>query len=265
MKNNKVNPFASILPRYVATRRDYYARYAAGFPECYPHNVGNPLDWRKGFALTSYKRFPSANAGWSQDRKQFYTSNPENSGFRKVGSMETLRPNYRENSGWYCDSYQYETATGLVYQLPSRAGCMILVPCIHLSESGEYIFAMDESVTTERVTDEYDLEEIAKDVVMTAHRNAERYAEDAREYDAKDRAEQQIETAREEIASARTMRRKIVAELRYLRHLLPASGEGFATVCESIVMRIDDLKQLSAKAYKRIAELESNYWSAIND
>ena len=91
---------------------------------------------------------------------------------------------------------------------------------------------------------------------MEANSMAERAAEESREADAKDQAEQQIEQAREGIKEARDMVKRVLGARKRLSMSVPE-------VCEDLGRYVSDRLAEIRRARKRIAALEANYWEAI--
>lgn len=145
--------------------------------------------------LQYYKRKYS-DYGFSKDRSIYYNPQSEESGYRwvenvsdglrKVGDAHKIvRLNH---TGWFTDVFQDETVHGEVYQLPARAERTLYVPAVN-DPCNDDCACLDFTSVTD------DKEEAAR----RADQMAERWAEEAREYSAKDQAEQRIEAINEEI------------------------------------------------------------------
>lgn len=81
-------------------------------------------------------------------------------------------------------------------------------------------------------------------------------AEEMREADAKDQAEQQIQEKREEIAQARATLKRVLGDRKRLAMAVPE-------VCEDLASYVSEQLQEIRKARKRIALLEREPWEAV--
>jgi hypothetical protein len=170
--------------------------------------------------------------------------------FRVVGDAHDIckREGSRrvEHSGWYCNSLQDDLAIGFVAQMTAVDGKPRFIAGVRTTDScGEIVWPLE-------VFDDL------LEAVSSADHQAERFAEDAREYEAKDRAEQEIEELREEIRANRTERHELVREMRRLKGAVESS-----IICKALRGRIIQLKEESRKAHKRIAKLDDNFWEAV--
>lgn len=105
---------------------------------------------------------------------------------RRVGdSDEIVR---LRHTGWYMDNYQDETVHGAVYQLPARDGKPQYVPAYDDPYNPNYAVLDFHSITDDK-----------EDAARWADSMAEHCAEEAREYQAKDEAENRINEIAEEI------------------------------------------------------------------
>jgi hypothetical protein len=170
-------------------------------------------------------------------------------GLRVVGAVHDIarREGWRFNhEGWYVDNFRDETTHGIVLQLPSRDGKPLYVPaCSDPWNDG--CCTADFHSTTDTL----------RDAMHAADGMAERYAEDAREDDAKFQAEQQIEDKRSEICDARKLASLLVADLRTAGHTLPPSTRNV------VRSRIRALRSEVERAHERIVKLTENYWEAV--
>lgn len=168
-------------------------------------------------------------------------------GLRVVGASHDILPRGRNShTGWYADNFQDSTVHGVVLQLPARDGKPVYVPAY----SGAW---EDDCLTVDFHSTTDDKEEAAR----WADGMAECFAESARESEAKDQAEQQIEDARIEICGARKLASRLVADLRTAGHTLPPS------VRDVVRSRIHALRCEVKRAHARITDLGDNYWRAV--
>jgi hypothetical protein len=180
-------------------------------------------------------------------------------GMRRVGKVHEIRSdgNYGrpyfdraivDHNGWFTDNYQDETVCGEVYQLPARDGAPLYVPAIE-DKSGSDGALCDFHSTTDDLLQ----------AIYRADRMAERYAESEREYQAKDAAEQRIETIDERIAEIHTQRRALIRELRENC----AKFSGLTAVRDALRARILAFRQESKELAKEREKLRDDYWAAV--
>ena len=161
-------------------------------------------------------------------------------GLRVVDAHEVAKLGH---NGWYCENNQGETFVGVVVQIPARKGVALFLPGYR--EPWTDGIGVDTRCT-------YD---DAVSCAYAADGIAERYAEESREYHAKDQAEQQIEALREGIQASRDKVRAIIAGIRD-SVLAPV-------IC--LQLREDIRREWRAKsrAVRQIAKLEDNPWLAV--
>ena len=124
-------------------------------------------------------------------------------GLRLVGKSHEVtgrRGNY--HTGWYVDSFQSETTCGVVYQLPARNGAPRYVP------------GNTDPCSDAAVLDFHSITDDKEECARWADSMAERYAEESRDAERADRAEQRIAEIAEEIESAYERFREITRELK---------------------------------------------------
>jgi hypothetical protein len=178
----------------------------------------------------------------SPSDRAFYVDNF--GGFRIVGDSGEVNTRQGHN-GWYCDIWQEETVTGVVLQMPARNGEPRYFPAVKWSDrEGVTLYPLDI----------YDNKE---DAARAADHIAERIGEEEREYSLKDRAEQDIEDAREEIKAAREERRALVAEMKQQDR-----NAARPAICAALRKQLADLKRQSRKAWKLIQERTENPYTA---
>lgn len=189
------------------------------------------------------RRYPDAvEYNPASDGKR-WVEHPAN-GLRFVGKVHDL---YRRDDvsarvnhhGWFIDSDQNETVCGVVYQLPARDG------------KPRFIYGVNDPWNDAAWLD-FDYTDDINDAIRWADRMAERYAEDAREADEKDQAEQRVEAIAEEIKDLRTARRELLTEIKQncgkleglaqIRAVLRAAVEGNKAECRTLAKERDELK-----------------------
>jgi len=166
-------------------------------------------------------------------------------------------------TGYYVDGFQNDTTTPAVVQLPGRNGQPQYFPaCSDPWNANCYM--VDFTSGTED----------AHDARQGAHHLAERYAEECRDFCAKDAAEHQIAEAREAITAAREKHSAIVREMQTVRGtrqrdlFLPTSGPTVApvavpSICAALRENLADLRREVRDARERITLLTDNYWEAV--
>lgn len=146
--------------------------------------------------------------------------------------------------GYYVDQFCDETVRGLVVQLPARHG------------RPQYVAAVADPYNKDcALVDFADVTDDKADAARWADGMADRYADDAREFSAKDQAERDIEDAREEIKAAHDRHRELMRGLRVCD--CPTAIGALRT--EARRARSD-----AHNAIKTIRARMDNYWSAVD-
>lgn len=209
------------------------AEYAAKNP-CAKHYC----DWRHWYSK------PVAGHTTSRDDKDpsiMYVDEMDKLELRFTGDAHkiiTLR-----HTGWYADNDQNDLYIGQVYQLPARNGEEQYVPALRHSGYGTGTLFLGE-ITSEK-----------GDAARWADQNAEKAAEESREFDAKYSAEQQIAEARAEI---HRINKEVLPALKDIK------GHKFSVpVCSMI--RAGILEHLADRrnAFNQIKKLEDDFWQAV--
>lgn len=156
------------------------------------------------------------------------------------GRQWTLRVAKLGRDARHCDHFQGESLRGFVFRLPRGRGFL----------AG---WTMGGQMCASVSRDIYDDED---DALRDANWMAEHAAEEMREADAKDQAEQQIQEKREEIAQARATLKRVLGDRKRLAMAVPE-------VCEDLASYVSDQLQEIRKARKRIALLEREPWEAV--
>lgn len=184
-------------------------------------------------------------------------------------------PRAVDHKGWFLDSFEEDTACGLVVRvrIPRRRA---RDERIEADEEGTFSrVRFMEGVRSTWGTDyvsrkSRDLHDTPRDCAVSADEEARAYAEESREADAKYHAEEETKTLRDQIKEDRREIAEIVAERREIkrqavpdlfREAIPAPRAN--ALCRAISARVGDLKESIAKAQKRIEALENNFWFSV--
>jgi hypothetical protein len=229
-----------------ATRR--LAKYRAQAAEWYAKFPGSTYaDWRTHAKSAFARRYGGV---WqsrddmgrhaSADSRAYYCDEwPE---WRDLGDAHEVAR--LDHTGWYADNFQDGLVKGRVLQLPAHNRTPQFVPGTYRTDcDGVTIYPLDiydDSADCARAADSY----------------AEREAESAREYDAKDRAEMERDELRERISDLRSEARALIRDIRAHR------PQGKA-ICDALRGRLHDIRRESREAYRRIERLTDNYWLSV--
>lgn len=214
------------LPRATAFERNWYRRQADAF------GLGAGI-WQDDHN----KHNPSARA--------YYIDTLAELGWRTIG--EAHRHVRLNHTGWYTDSNQDETAAGYVLQLPARDGECQYVPAVVCSQScGVTVYPLDR----------YD--EI-EDCARAADGYAETFAEQSREWDAKQQAEFDIQQARDDIQQMRADCLALIREIKADRK----DGRDFPIIRRELLNSVSVYRSEINRARELIARRQDNFWSAV--
>lgn len=229
-----------------ATRRlAKYRKQAADWRAKYPDSEYG--DWRKHARNANGRRYGGV---WqSVDDMGRYASASSRAyycdewpAWRDLGDAHEVAR--LDHTGWYSDSFQDGLVIGRVLQLPSRGRSSCYVPGTYRTDcDGVTIYPLDS----------YD---DARDCARAADGCAEHEAESAREYDAKERAQIEIDELRARIGDLRTDARALIRDIKRYR------PEGKA-ICNALRAQLRDIRNESHRAHKRIERLSDNYWLAV--
>lgn len=152
-----------------------------------------------------------------------------------------------DHTGYYTDSFQSETVHGEVYQLPGKDGEPRYVPAVNDPNNDGAILDFH-SVTSDLM-----------DAVRWSDSMAEYYAEDCREGEAKDTAEQRVSEIKAEIEDT-------IAEVRALCTELRANCDkltGLDKVKAAIRAEVLGARRKIHALRKEQRKIEDNYWEAV--
>ncbi len=212
--------------------------------------------------LESFRRNLNSSSGWGGTPFQFtgrscngrWMESPEDH-FRFTGlahDIVSLR-----HKGWYTDDNQDETARGVVYQMTAKDGetrfiAAIADPC-NAGKDGAGPCVVE--VKANGMPHIYDDKEEA---ARNADQFAEWYAEGAREDNARQMAEMQIEDKGREIVQLRDEVRNLLGEMR------GEQRETRPNICAALWQTNKCHRQEMHSLYKRIATLKDNYSSCVD-
>jgi hypothetical protein len=201
--------------------------------------------YRQGFQPLTIRHYPiNANDPERAARRVFQSE--LDVGFRRVGwSDEKL--NLR-HTGWYADNYQEETFRGVVFRLPAKRGQERFV--------AGYVESMNDGFVLD-LSEVWDNDLIG--AVREADRLAERAAEDARMFAAKDAANMRIENIAEEL---KDIRAEIMALCRSIREACPGI-EKHKPIRSALRSALQALLRNRTSLIAERDRLEGDYWSVV--
>jgi len=160
----------------------------------------------------------------------------------------------RDTNGFYTDSSCYGTMQGGVVRLRT-AKFTLYIPCTYHSDwdGATLYFSLAERVERGSPEEKHDKNKTL--AAATAFGRAEREAEEAREDDAKYRANEDIQEARNEIHAINKQARALLAEIR--------GNEFTQNVCAALRHRLDEYLAERRECFATIEKRQSSYWSAV--
>jgi hypothetical protein len=195
--------------------------------------------------------------------------------FPESRTADKVAPRAVDHNGWYTNSCQDETVCGIVVtvRIPRNRAKAERIPAtdgdgfarVRFLEGIREPWGSD--VVSRKSSDLHDDECAA---ARGADREAEIWAEEERDDDAKFQAETQIGEAKAEIKSARVEISEILAERKALqRRTVPdlfresaPMGE-VSALCRALSKQVGSLLEGIKKNRGRIAELQGNYWFSV--
>jgi hypothetical protein len=167
-----------------------------------------------------------------------------------LGFADDLAPRRVDNRGWYADSFQNDVIRGSVTRIRG-ARFTLYAPVTGCTGWDGTIHHLADAERVPRGSDEDIHQQAIRDAAATADRCAEIEAEQAREDDIKDRAEQAIKEERGNMAEARRTFGALAVELRAMPALPPA-------MCRTIRDRLETCRASVRASVARIRALQSN-------
>ena len=211
-------------------------------------------DWRNNVARP-FKRQPTAGR-WASDYTghksghPYYIDSLEAAGWRMTGDAADILRNAggwraADSCNWYADNHHDAVIKSAVLQLPSRDGSPVYIPATYCTDwDGATCYPLDRYDTPE-------------DAARAAAGYAEKEAEESRDYYAKDRAEQDIAEAREEI-------HRINVEALALAREIKQQGRAFSpAICSALRGQLLEFIADRREQFRTIAARQADYWSAV--
>lgn len=147
-----------------------------------------------------------------------------------------------DHRGWFTDDFQSEVMRGVVYQLPSRKGENVFFVGYSDPYNDDCAFGR-----IEIGIDKNDAAHMADDI-------AKRCAETEREYQAAWQLGREFADTGETIETERETRKKLFAELRTLKTVMPENADT-PTICAVIQAKIKSTRRNIRAAYDRQREI----------
>ena len=235
------------LPTTTRARLRLYRERAAD-----PKTMSN--DWRKHIYGGVRYTWEPAWHNWSEDRRKIYADKIDTLG-DYLGDWKELRPGLgREATGFYADSWCHDVITGGVERIRSAQG-VFYVPVTYCTGWDGVTYYMSAAEIVPRGSNQEEHEKAIQEACWSAYNYAEREADQAREDDAKYRAEEDIADARAEIHRINQEARALLAEIR---------GREFTeNVCAALRYRLREYLDDRKKQFQTITERTDNYWTAV--
>lgn len=172
-----------------------------------------------------------------------------------------------DHTGWYADSFQDNLIRGAVvaFRKPHKINDEFEDDNYYYAdEFKSHVFYYPATYSTEWDMATVYLDEYTdiKDCARRADQLAECEAEEAREYDAKDQAEQQIDDAKRELHELNRETLQVIRELK--QNSTVDLFEGKAALCRVIREHIEDVMEKRAELFEKIAKLKDDPWSAVS-
>lgn len=220
--------------------------------ENYPDSA-HYSDWRNNVSRPFKKAYPAGR--WAPDYtgpktdRPYYLDSLGAMGWRQTGdASDILRKaggwRAADECDWYADNFQCAAIKSAVLQMPSRNGSPVYIPATYCTDwDGATCYPLDQYDTPE-------------DAARVAAGYAERTAEESRDYDARDAAEQEIEEKRAEIHAINRAALALIREIK-------AAGTFTPAVCSALRGALADYMNDRRAAFKRIDTLNADYWAAV--
>jgi hypothetical protein len=187
-----------------------------------------------------------------------------NAHFREAGDAHKIIS--LRHTGWYVNQFCDETTRGIVLQIPARHGVAQYVAA--------YTDPWNDNAASVDLTETHATPEQA---ARAANSLASRYSELCRDDDAKQQAEQDIESAKESIAVARAEHSELCAEMRRAQRvqfdlltpgdLPPArlTERAPSAICKALRKQLEQLRNEVVREIKTIRERRDNPWTAVSN
>lgn len=174
---------------------------------------------------------------------------------RDLGTLDKLYPRMFDHTGWYADNYQDALIVGHVCRMRSPRGTLYIPATMNTGCDGTVHYINDAELVPKGATEE-EHESAQREAARSADRYAQIEAEEARDWDAKSKAEADIEEARAEIHGINQTTLSLIREIKqHGKKYTPA-------VCIALASTIKAGLRDRAKQFKIIREREADYWTA---
>lgn len=160
-----------------------------------------------------------------------------------------------DNTGWYTDHHCSEVVKCGVAKLRCPKGTLYIPVTYCTGWDGTVHYLGDAELVPKKGT-ECDHERAIKEAARSANHYAEKTAEEEREYQAKDRAEQDIYEAQCEI---HTINQKCLALIKSIK----AHGTFDGPVCVALQEKVQDYLAERRAAFNLIEKRTDDFWSAV--
>ena len=222
----------------------------------YRERAADPKRINKDWRGHRYARtWEPAWHNWSDDRRKIYADKRDTLGDYLGDWGDLCSYMGREATGFYADGYCHDVIMGGVEKIRTPRG-VLYVPVTYCTGWDGVTYYMAAAEQVDKGATESDHEKAIKEAAGSAYHYAEREAEDAREDFAKQRAADDIADARAEIHETNKAARALLAEIR---------GREFTeNVCAALRHRLHEYLADRRRLFKRIAEREENFWTAVS-
>jgi hypothetical protein len=200
---------------------------------------------RRTFAAPSNARGPAG---------QIYSETLGQYG-QPLGAAHALFPRSFDHSGWYADNYQDALIVGHVYRMRCPRGTLYIPATVNTGTDGAVYYINDAERAPKGATEEQH-DQACRGAAKSADYYAEIEADESREYEAKDRAEQDIIEARAAIHETNK------AALALIREAKAQPGGYTPAVCAAVRASIAGYLRERSEHFATIVARESDYWSA---
>ncbi len=213
--------------------------------EFYKSKAG--ADWRKLASVKHYQTRSPAKGGQEKGGNPWNGSkrwvDVEALGLRAYKYADQICGHIR-HTGWFIDPCQSETVRGQVWQLPAKNG----IP--------RYVYGFADCWNDGQALIDFCFTYCERSAANNADDMAEDYAEESREFYAKDAADQDIAKAREDIHA---VNREALELLKEIKSVGPLS----AKICAALKSHLTGLLRQRAEYFATIKARQDDFWSAV--
>lgn len=202
-------------------------------------------------------------AGWKKTAQNYtisdgkvYADNFSCYGVKLDDSSELVSLRYTR---WYVDHYQSEVMRGAVVKLRHAKGIDYIAATYCTGWDGITLF-LDSSIRVFKTENPEEHENAIRQVARWANSEAERQAEQEREYAAKDQAERDIDDYRQEIAETREEVRELAQAIRDER---AKNWDINPIICRELIKAIREKREYVRDRVLNIKDLKRNFWIAV--